>query len=220
MTINDIISKRLAVSAFYTQYLSKSGTSIAQAVQEPLKLRELQEWEHAVTLPTGKVARTGEAMCYCCLASLIKRANRTKNPSENDIGYMAEKMIQECSDWSVLDLPTFVDHVIMARVPSPIAGSMEYQLVTLDCLSIMGKVASYNRMRPNREQLQGMSPSQSAPRHPLSDWQLTHLFGGRPHTFASRSEAERYWFSLPDKNNPEEMAYISTIVQKYRAICK
>ncbi len=215
MTLNDIISKHIAIKEFYFRHLANMGTSIADASKEPLKLRDVQAWEHFDMLPTKEIkqVRPGEALCFYCLCNLIKRANRSRNPSPEDVAYMAGQMIKEYDDWSVLDLPTFVDKVIGAQVASLIGGQMEYQLVTLDCLSIMGKVRAYNLMRPNTLALQGNSPAKAPALQPIKSEHYGELMDGTPYDFRVPYEdfvqgystpsgsptvnAERYWRASP-----------------------
>ena len=74
MTLNDIIGKRIAIKEFYFRHLMNMGTSIAEASKEPLKLRDVQAWEHFDMLPTKEIkqVRPGEALCFYCLCNLIK----------------------------------------------------------------------------------------------------------------------------------------------------
>ena len=215
MTLNDIISKHIAIKEFYFRNLANMGTSIAEAYKEPLKLRDVQAWEHLDMLPIREIkqVRPGEALCFYCLCNLIKRANRSKQPTPEDVAYMAGQMIKEYDDWSVLDLPTFVDKVINAQVASLIGGQMEYQLVTLDCLSIMGKVRAYNLMRPNALALQGNSPAKTPALRTIKSEHYGELMDGTPYDFRVPYEdfvqgystpsgsptvnAERYWRGTP-----------------------
>ena len=220
MTLNDIIGKRIAIKEFYFRHLANMGTTIAEAAKEPLKLRDVQAWEHFDMLPTKEIkqVRPGEALCFYCLCNLIKRANRSRNPSPEDVAYMAEQMIKEYDDWSVLDLPTFVNNVINAHVASLTGSQMDYQLVSLDCLSIMGKVRAYNLMRPNALALQGNSPAKASTLQPIKSKHYGMLMDGTPYDFRVPYEdyvqgystpsgsptvnAERYWRASP--HNGEE----------------
>ena len=132
---------------------------------------------------------------------------------------MAGQMIKEYDDWSVLDLPTFVDKVINAQVASLIGGQMEYQLVTLDCLSIMGKVRAYNLMRPNALALQGNSPAKAPALQPIKFEHYGELMDGTPYDFRVPYEdfvqgystpsssptvnAERYWRASPHNGDED-----------------
>ena len=233
MTLNDIISKRIAIKEFYFRYLMNMGTSIAEASKEPLKLRDVQAWEHLDMLPTKEIkqVRPGEALCFYCLCNLIKRANRSRNPSPEDVAYMAEQMIKEYDDWSVLDLPTFVDKVINAQVASLTGSQMEYQLVSLDCLSIMGKVRAYNLMRPNTLALQGNSPAKASALQPIQSKHYGMLMDGTPYDFRVPYEdyvqgystpsgsptvnAERYWRACPHNGEKDFERFYSMFKALY-----
>lgn len=221
MTLNDIISKHIAIKEYYFQHLANMGTSIAEASKEPLKLRDVQAWEKLDMLPTKiiKEVRPGEALCFYCLCNLIKRANRKYQPSPEDVAYMAEQMMKEYGHWSVLDLPTFVNNVINAHVASLTGSQMEYQLVSLDCLSIMGKVRAYDLMRPNTQALQGNSPAKAPALQPIQSEHYGMLMDGTPYDFCVPYEdyvqgystpsgsptvnAERYWRGTPHNGDED-----------------
>ena len=112
-------------------------------------------------------------------------------------------MIKEFSHWSVIDLPTFVHMCKMARIPTVKYGVTEYELVSLDIPSIMGKLEVYDKMRPNPQALQGSNPDISVKKE-LSDWHKSHLLDGTPHVFESVREAEQYWHGQIDKFNEGE----------------
>ena len=203
MTKNDFLSKKLPVSDFYRQYIKDRGTTLLEASNEPLKLSDMQELKLTVKLPTGKIVWCGEALFYCCIEDLLSRYNRPVKPKDNDRAYMSGVMIKNFSDWSVLDLPTFVEMVFLSRVPSLYNGGEEYQLVTLDIPNIMGKVEAYDRMRPGKIASQRMVTPTCRERE--WDPKKEHmLFDGTPHEFGSVEEAKRYWKSVPDINNPGE----------------
>ena len=196
MTINDFISKRMAASEYYKQYIRPNGTTIAKAALEPMTLRELQGFEYEATLFSGKVVYLGEAFCYYCLSDLISRYNRPLKPKAEEICYMAELMMKNYSHWTVLDLPTFVDMVVTSRVPN-LYGSGEYQLVVVDFANIMGKVESYNKMRPNPQALQGGSPEKATEKE-LTDWHKTHLVDGTPYDWTDMNSCRGYWHAPLD----------------------
>ncbi len=213
MTTNDIISH--PKQSAYDFYRKLTPTTLSEASNEPLKIGDLVELQFCMQqLYSGKIVTFGEALCFVCIDSLVRLYRRKYPLTDNEKEFIAEQMARKYKHWSVLDLPTFVSMCVGSRLPTNKSGEIEYELIVLDIPSIMGKLEVYNRMRPNREQLQGMSPVKASAKKTLSDWQLTHLFCGQPHTFASRTEAERYWFSIPNKNNPEEMAYIASITVK------
>ena len=212
MTINDFLSKRMSASEYYKQYIRPNGTTIAKASQEPLTLRALQEHEYEATLFSGKVVHLGEAFCYYCLSDLISRYNRPIKPKPEEICYMADLMMRKYPHWTVLDLPTFVDMVVMSRVPS-LYGSGEYQLVVVDFANIMGKVESYDRMRPNPQALQGGSPEKATER-PLTNKQMTTLIDGTPYEWTDMEACKRYWRGAPDKDDPHFKANQDSLTAK------
>ena len=200
MTINEFLMKRLAVSEFYRQYLKDKGKTLVEASKEPLKLRDLEALERPVTLPNGCVVRPGQALCYYCLEDLIGRFNRPNKPKENDIAYMSGLMKKNFLDWSIWDLPTFVEMVMMSRVPSPYGNGMDYQLVVVDVGNVMGKVEAYDKMRPGKQVV--LSPTcRERPWNPDHEHML---FDGPPHEFPSTEAAQAYWKSMPNLDNPGE----------------
>lgn len=214
MKLEEYTKAQLAASEFYKRFIKNHGTTIVAASKEPLKLRDLQSFEERkVTLPTGKQVRSGEAFCYYCLEDLISRYNRPKKPDKYELADMAETMIKLYPDWSVMDLPTFVQMVVLARVPSLYSNGSEYQLIILDEGNIMGKVESYNQMRPNKPALQGMSPVKTGerewdPNDKHTRYMLTHLFDGTPFKWESVEACRKYWSLPPDLSNPAEKAAI------------
>lgn len=221
MTINDILSKKLRLDVFYKRFLAPNGTTVVEAEKEPLKLADLQAFPRTaqINLESGEVyVRWGEAFCFCCIENLIGRYNRPKKPSRDDIARMARLMIASYSDWSVLDLPTFVDMVVRSRIPSLYNGGSEYSLVTLDEPNIMGKVESYDKMRPNAQALQGISPAKASALQQIQPEHYGMLMDGTPYDFrvpydrwvtgdripsgSPTVNAERYWRGTP--HNGEE----------------
>ena len=219
MTKNDFLSKKLPVSDFYRQYIKDRGTTLLEASNEPLKLSDMQELKLTVKLPTGKIVWCGEALFYCCIEDLLSRYNRPTKPNDNDKAYMSGVMIKNFSDWSVLDLPTFVEMVFLSRVPSLYNGGEEYQLVTLDIPNIMGKVEAYDRMRPGKIASQRMITPTCRER----EWNPDHehmLFDGTPHEFGSVEEAKRYWKNEVDYSNEGEKKRAKSIASKYQGVSK
>ena len=219
MTINEIEATRLKLSEFYTKYLEPRKDTIADASREPLTLRLLQEWRRAVTIEElKKVVRPGEAFCYLCIKSLIKKIGRRNEPSAESVGYMAEQMVIRYSNWTILDLPCFVHMAVCSRIPSPRANQVEYDLIMLDIPNIMGKVGSYDLMRPNALALQGNSPAKAPALQPIQSEHYGMLMDGTPYDFSVPYDrwvtgdripsgsptvnAERYWRGTP--HNGEE----------------
>ena len=215
MTINDIISHGYSAVDFFAHL---QGTSLAQAAIEPLKIGKLVEMQNNMQrLRSGKIVSFGEALCFLCIEKLCSMYHR-KNPlSDPEKEFLAEQMAAKYRHWSVLDLPTFINMAIGARLPSQRFNEVEYELVILDIPSISGKLASYDRMRPNAEALRGTSPERSVNR-PLTDYQRHHLIDGTEHHFASESDAYRYWRSPPDMNDPRDRAFIETVVKKCKSM--
>ena len=225
MTTNDFLSKRMAVSEFYRQYLKPNGAKIAEASKEPLKLRDMEKLQHAATLPTKepKVVRCGTALCYYCLEDLISRYTRPTKPSKEDVAFMAKIMMEKFDDWSVIDLPTFVNEVTLSRIPSLYGNHTDYALLVLDFSGIMGKVESYDQMRPNKAALQGSSPLKAPGLQPIQKEHYHQLLDGTPYDFSVPYEdyvqgystpsgspivnAERYWRSQQDKNDEHDQRF-------------
>ncbi|MBO7546653.1 MAG: hypothetical protein J6T19_08125 [Paludibacteraceae bacterium] len=214
MTINEIEATRLKLSEFYTTYLEPRKVTITDASKEPLTLKMLQEWRRAVTIEElKKVVRPGEAFCYLCIKSLIKKIGRRNEPSSESVGYMAEQMVIRYSNWTILDLPCFVHMAVCSRIPSPRANQVEYDLIMLDIPNIMGKVGSYDQMRPNALALQGNSPAKAPALQPIQSEHYGMLMDGTPYDFRVPYEdfvqgystpsgsptvnAERYWRGTP-----------------------
>ena len=204
MTINDILSGRKDARTFYHQL---RGTSLEAASAEPLRLSALRKSGAGCapkqSLPSGLVVTYAGALCYYCLEDLLSKFSQRVKPDENALQYMAGQIAKNYPEWSVLDLPTFVDMCVGARIPTVGTGQTEYRLITLDIPNILEKVTAYDKMRPGMKVVQGCSPTTSHER----PWNPKHehmLFDGTPHEFESVEAAKRYWKSLPDINNPGE----------------
>ena len=164
-------------------------------------------------LPTGEPVNYATALCYICLQTLIGKYTRKNKPIEAEIAYMAKQMTSRYLDWSVLDLPTFVDMCLCSRIPSVRLGETEYELVALDIPSIMSKVESYDKMRPNALALQGNSPAKTPALRTIKSEHYGELMDGTPYDFRVPYEdyvqgystpsgsptvnAERYWRASP-----------------------
>ena len=210
MTLNDIRSGKKAARVFYAEL---RGTTITEAAKEPLKLREVAAMGDRPILPTGEPVNYATALCYICLQTLIGKYTRKNKPIEAEIAYMAKQMTSRYLDWSVLDLPTFVDMCLCSRIPSVRLGETEYELVALDIPSIMSKVESYDKMRPNALALQGNSPAKAPALQPIKSKHYGMLMDGTPYDFRVPYEdyvqgystpsgsptvnAERYWRGTP-----------------------
>ena len=202
MTINDIISHKLSALELYPRL---KATTIQQAAKEPLTLRELRKKGAGCAppqvLPTDVEVSYGGALCYYCLQTLIGRYSRSIKPDKFDIAYMAGEMMQKYQHWTVLDLPTFVSMCISARLPTMKFGVEEWELFNLDIPAIMGKLESYDRMRPNPQALQGGSPEKATEKE-LTDKQKTTLIDGTPYNWTDMEACKRYWRGTPDKEDP------------------
>ncbi len=210
MTLNDIRSGRKAARAFYAEL---RGTTITEAAKEPLKLREVASMGDRPILPTGEPVDYATALCFVCLQTLVGKFARKYKPDESAIAYMAKQITSRYLDWSVLDLPTFVDMCLCSRIPSVRLGETEYELVTLDIPSIMSKVEGYDKMRPNTQALQGSSPAKTPALQQIKPEHYGELMDGTPYDFSVPYEyfvqgystpsgsptvnAERYWRASP-----------------------
>ena len=164
-------------------------------------------------LPTGEPVTYATALCFVCLQTLVGKYTRKNKPIEAELAYMAKQMSSRYLDWSVLDLPTFVDMCVCSRIPSLRLGATEYELASLDIPSIMGKVESYDKMRPNALALQGNSPAKAPALQPIKSEHYSELMDGTPYDFRvpyedfvqgystpsgdPRVNAERYWRGTP-----------------------
>ena len=226
MTTNDIISHRLGATAFYQ---SLQATTIAEASKEPLKLADLQLMPTRVPLPSGNPSDYCVGVCFACILDLLSKYNRRVKPDNDSIEYMAKQMSQ-FSDWSVLDLPTFVDMCIKARIPTLRGGSPEYELFMLDIPSILGKAEVYDKMRPNPQALQGSSPMMPAEQKPIKPEHYHELIDGTPYDFSvpyedyvqgycakngdPRVNAERYWRTKPQATDEDWQRFWAKFSQK------
>lgn len=216
MTLNDILSGKKAARVFYNEL---RGTTITEAAKEPLKLRDVATIGGRTVLPTSEPVSYATALCFVCLQTLMGRFSRKYKPDDSALAYMAKQMSSRYLDWSVLDLPTFVDMCLCSRIPSMRLGEIEYELVALDIPSIMSKVESYDKMRPNTQALQGNSPAKA---HALQTIQSEHygmLMDGTPYDFSVPYEdyvqgystpsgsptvnAERYWRGTPHNGDED-----------------
>ena len=223
----DILAHRYSARQFYQRL---RATTIVEAYKEPLRLRDIATMPNRVTLPSGNVVPFCQALCYVCVNHLLSFFRRKSPMNESDKEYIAERMMIQYPNWSVLDLPTFVTMVIGSRVPTVRMGETEYELVLIDIPNIMAKLEAYDRMRPHPETLQGNSPNVQTQR-PLTEYKLHHLIDGTPYDFAvpyedfvqgyttpsgdPRINAERYWNSRPNYGNDQiDTALIDRVCAK------
>ncbi|MBQ7672516.1 MAG: hypothetical protein IJS49_05510, partial [Paludibacteraceae bacterium] len=68
MTLNDILSGKKAARVFYNEL---RGTTITEAANEPLKLREVASIGGRTVLPTGEPVTYATALCFVCLQTLV-----------------------------------------------------------------------------------------------------------------------------------------------------
>ena len=207
MTINDILSHRYSVREFYA---TLRPSTITDAAKEPLKLGALKNMARPVTLPTKNMVDYGTALCFVCLQSLLSKFSRRIKPDDGSIEYMAQQMMNHFPHWTVLDLPTFVNMCVMARIPSIKYGMEEYELLNLDIPSILGKAEVYDKMRPNPQALQGGSPIRRDEK-PLTQYQLTHKIGGIEYKWPSYQECWRYWKGELNKDDPDEKNFYDSV---------
>ena len=216
MTLNDIRRGKKAARVFYAEL---RGTTITEAAKEPLKLREVASMPDRPVLPTSEPVDYATALCFICLQTLVGRFARKYKPDEAALAYMAKQMTSRYLDWSVLDLPTFVDMCLCSRIPSVRLGETEYELVTLDIPSIMSKVEGYDKMRPNTLALQGNSPAKAPALQPVRPEHYGMLMDGTPYDFSVPYEdyvqgystpsgsrtvnAERYWRGTPHNGDED-----------------
>ena len=212
MTTNDIISHRWSASQFYA---TLKPTTIAEASKEPLKLCDLKKMTNKEQLSNGSWVDYSTALCFYCLQNLMGKYHRSKKPDSIDTEYMAKQISNEFPDWSVLDLPTFVHMCIMARIPSVKYGATEYELISLDIPSIMGKLESYDKMRPNPRALQGGSP-QRVVEKPLTEYQMTHKWDGTEYQWPDEKSCWLHWKSTPDFSNPSETEFREKVSAKVK----
>ena len=214
MTVKDIIEHRYSAVDFYAKL---QGTSIAEASQEPLKIGDLVEWQsNQQQLRSGKIITFGEALCFLCIDNLCSLYKR-KNPlSDGEKEYLMGEMVAKYSHWSVADLPTFVKMCTGCRLPSTKLGETEYELIVLDIPSILGKLEVYDRMRPNKEALQGNSPERDGER-PWEEWREHCLIDGTPHEFRNTEEAKRYWRAKPDMNDERDRSFVEGVIAKLKS---
>ena len=222
MTINEIISHKWSALELYNRL---KPTTIQLAAKEELTLRDLCRQDikpraPKQSLPTGRVVSYGGALCFYCVQTLVGLFNRTTKPDIYQIEYMAGQMVRDFSHWTVADLPTFVSMCIGARLPSQRTTDVEYEMVILDIPSIMGKVESYNKMRPNPQALQGGSPEKATEKE-LTDWHKTHLMDGTPYVWTDMDTCKKYWRDNPNKDDTDfKKTQESLDAQTKGGICK
>ena len=126
---------------------------------------------------------------------------------------MAGEMMFKYPHWTVLDMPTFVSMCISARLPTMKFGEQEFELQVLDIPAIMGKLESYDRMRPNPQALQGGSPEKATEKELTKD-QMTTLMDGTPYEWTDMEACKRYWRGAPDKDDPHFKANQASLTAK------
>ena len=217
MTIQDIISHQYSAVDFYARL---QCASMAQAANEPLKLGELVDLQNLMQrLRSGKIMTFGETLCFLCINALCGLYRRKTPLSEDEKEYLAKEMATRYRHWSVLDLPTFVHMCSGGRLPSTKLGETEYELIVLDIPSILGKLEVYDRMRPNPQALQGISPDRTREK-PLTDWHLHHKMDGSAYTWPSYQDAWNYWKAKPNMKDPAERNFIEGVVKRAHGMVK
>ena len=200
MSIEEIKNKEIGPSVLYPQL---EATTIQEAAKEPIKLRDLIAARMFVPLPDGKKYDYATALCFVMFNDLLSFYTQRTKPDTAACIRMAKKMTRAYLDWSILDLPTFVDMCTSSRIPTPHSGVMDYRLIMLDYPSIMDKVEGYDRMRP-KSILEGFSPDCPA-RKPLEmKYKMTHKFGGVEYQWTDEKECQAYWDGAVDFDNPDE----------------
>lgn len=215
MTTQDVLSHpQMSAGDFYNKL---PASSISDADKEPLKIGTLLDLQTCQQrLRSGRIVSFGEALCYISIDRLCSMFHRKTPLSENEKEFIANEMTAKYKHWSVLDLPTFVTMCVGARLPSQRFTEVEYELVILDIPSILGKLASYERMRPNREALQGSSPPRAGER-PWEEWREHCLIDGTPHEFRNTEAAKRYWRLKPDMNDARDRSYVEGVIAKLKS---
>ena len=218
MNTQDIIAHKYGARDLYAKL---QATTNQEAAQEPLTLEMLRQLTMNKPLPTGNIVDYGTAVCFVCLKDLLSHYARRNKPDDESLEYMARHMMTHFPHWSVLDLPTFVNMCIMARIPSMKFGVVEYELLNLDIPSILGKTEEYDRMKPRCREVS--VESQEPAEKPLTKWHLTHKMGGAEYAWPDYESARRYWKSEPNMDDPEERAYVMAVgtrVREVRGRCK
>ena len=193
------------------------ASTISEADKEPLKLGELVDLQTCQQrLRSGKIVSFGEALCFISIDRMCSMFHRKTPLTDNEKEFLAEVMVLKYKHWSVLDLPTFVQMCIGARLPSQRFTEVEYELVILDIPSILGKLESYDRMHPNRQALQGNSPQRDGER-PWEEWREHCLIDGTPHEFRNTEEAKRYWHAKPDMNDERDRSFVEGVIAKLKS---
>ena len=210
MNVQDIRSRRWGTHDFYNHL---RATTITEASKEPLKIGDLEDIKKVGALPSGKIVSYKVGVCYQCVIHLLSFYNRKRTLSEQEKEYIAERISERFKNWSVLDLPTFVQMAVDSRIPTMRLGETEYELVYIDIPNIMGKVEGYDKMRPNAQALQGNSPAKAPALQPIKFEHYGELMDGTPYDFRVPYEdfvqgystpsgsptvnAERYWRGTP-----------------------
>lgn len=213
MSTQDIIAHKYGARDLYAKL---QATTIQEAAQEPLTLEMLRQLTMSKPLPTGNIVDYGTAVCFVCLKDLVSHYARRNKPDDESLEYMARQMMTHFPHWTVLDLPTFVNMCIMARIPSMKFGVVEYELLNLDIPSILGKTEEYDRMKPRCREVS--VESQEPAEKPLTKWHLTHKMGGAEYAWPGYESARRYWKSEPNMDDPEERAYVMAVGTRIREV--
>ena len=203
MNTQDIIAHKYGARDLYAQL---QATTIQEAAQEPLTLEMLRQLTMSKPLPTGNIVDYGTAVCFVCLKDLVSHYARKNKPDDASLEFMAKQMMAHFPHWTVLDLPTFVNMCIMARIPTVKNGTTEYELICMDIPSILGKTEEYDRMKPRCRD--SSAESQAPAEKPLTKWHLAHKMGGAEYHWPDYESAWRYWKHQPNFDDPQEMAFI------------
>ena len=200
MSIEEIKNDQIGPSTLYPQL---EATSIQDAAKEPIKLCDLRAARMFVPLPDEKKYDYATGLCYVMIEDLLSFYTQRSKPDTPARIRMAKKISKVYGDWSILDLPTFVEMCTMSRIPTPHSGVMDYRLITLDYPCIMDKVEGYDRLRPKRI-YEGFSPDCPARKPMPMKYKMTHKFGGVEYQWTDEKACQAYWDGAADLDDQKE----------------
>jgi len=145
MDISVILSYRSGIRAFYADI---PHMTIAEAGLEPLKIRHLSEHQRRITLPSGKSVDMGTAFLLACVGSIEAKYRNRNQLSTDDEMYVAKRMVEDFSHWSINDVKCYEDMLVGGRLPSMTYGDVTYELPTVNIPNLLSKAEVYDKMRP------------------------------------------------------------------------
>ncbi len=195
MTGAEILTNKTAARDLYERLIV---TSLVQAAQEPLRLRELNDINVYHVMLDGQKVTYALAYCRACIDHILSRFNRRESMSGELRNELASLIVQTYDYFSVADMRYFEHMLMTGQLPTLINGQETTGFGAIDFPGFFAKLRVYDAKRPkgfdpphsaytsydsSPSNASNLSDSDGRPRPPI--WQLepfyqTHDWDGNP----------------------------------------